>query len=885
MSGAFDPTLKDLNDCGCCQGLSVQTPVMIKNRPGLSAIVYRVGTHSRFKENMLVALSGTQKWPALSRLRTREDSDLSIALLDAWASIADVLTFYQERIANESYLRTATERRSIAYLGELIGYHLKPGVAATAYLAFTVDEETGTAQVDKGTQVKSLPADGGLPQTFETSHALTARFEWNTIKPRLLQPQTLYKGMKSVVLKGADLNIKVGDSLLIIYPEQGQKKKQVRKVFQSVSNAKDKTTRVDFEGVQKLSPQVFQVVAYNQATFLQQKAPLTQQWVQTQLLGKTWSAGDLFAQADYQGWSYLELSTTLQQLAQKATPPADTGVFVFRKRAAVFGHNAPQFTYVEDGLPPKAVTWENRNLLADTEGNNYLYLDNVYPEITSGSWVALKRPGSAPTTYQVQNVEEVSRADFTLSARVTRLKLDHITGFANFKMRTTEVLVQSEKLELAEIPIPNDVQGETLQLAGDVDIQGLKTGKKVILSGKPKDNPHVTKQEVATIDEIRLENGLPVVEFIQSLSHIYLRDSVVLYGNVAEATHGEVQQEILGSGDGTETWQKFTLKNKPLTYVPATTTSGSESTLKVRVDGLLWKEAPDLARLKPADRAYIIRTDDHGNTRVIFGDGKHGMRPSTGQENITASYRSGSGLKGNLKAKTLTLLSKRPPGVRAVTNPLPAVGGADGESRANARRNAPKSVLTLDRVVSLQDYEDFARAYAGIDKALATKAWQGQAQAVHLTVSGPRGAAVNAGGKTHQNLLTSIQGASPEGTPIKIQSYTPVRFQIRGKVKVADNRLRKKVLADLDQKLRSQFSYRARQFGQQVTISEVMAVIQNVPGITAVDIDALFKTGASQIWNAVLRAARPLPGTALESIQPAELLTLDPRPIKWGEMK
>ena len=44
----------------------------------------------------------------------------------------------------------------------------------------------------------------------------------------------------------------------------------------------------------------------------------------------------------------------------------------------------------------------------------------------------------------------------------------------------------------------------------------------------------------------------------------------------------------------------------------------------------------------------------------------------------------------------------------------------------DARQNAPFTVLTLERVVSLQDYEDFARAYPGIAKALATWTWDGR---------------------------------------------------------------------------------------------------------------------------------------------------------------
>ncbi len=117
MNGvSLDDSLRELDDCGCCCGTQARrTPASIENRPGLSAIAYRVGTHSQIKRTMLAALSDSSR-PALKYLNTRDDDDFSIALLDAWATVADVLTFYQERVANESYLRTATDRRSVVEL-------------------------------------------------------------------------------------------------------------------------------------------------------------------------------------------------------------------------------------------------------------------------------------------------------------------------------------------------------------------------------------------------------------------------------------------------------------------------------------------------------------------------------------------------------------------------------------------------------------------------------------------------------------------------------------------------------------------------------------------------------------------------------------------------
>src|SRR6266581_6900728 len=98
--------------CGCCEGIEKLTPLPTANRPGLNALSYRVGTHATFLETMLARLSGLcldseddcnlGKGPyPLQNLKTRERSDPAIALLDAWATVADVLSFYQERIANE----------------------------------------------------------------------------------------------------------------------------------------------------------------------------------------------------------------------------------------------------------------------------------------------------------------------------------------------------------------------------------------------------------------------------------------------------------------------------------------------------------------------------------------------------------------------------------------------------------------------------------------------------------------------------------------------------------------------------------------------------------------------------------------------------------------
>src|SRR5690242_1119387 len=107
-----ESTEATLSPCGCCEGLTQATPVEVFNRPGLTAIGYRVGTHRDFTASMLARVS-TLGGTVLQGLRTRRTDDFSIGLIDAWAVVLDILTFYQERLANESFLSTATERRSL----------------------------------------------------------------------------------------------------------------------------------------------------------------------------------------------------------------------------------------------------------------------------------------------------------------------------------------------------------------------------------------------------------------------------------------------------------------------------------------------------------------------------------------------------------------------------------------------------------------------------------------------------------------------------------------------------------------------------------------------------------------------------------------------------
>lgn len=877
-----------MTNCDCCQGLSAEVPEQLFNRPGLNAVAYRIGTQSRFKESLLARLT-LIGLPALRDLKTRADDDFSVALLDAWATVADVLTFYQERIANENYLRTATERLSLRELARLISYRVRPGVAASAYLAFTLETAPGAPEsttVEVGTRVQSIPGPGEQAQTFETIEKITARAAWNAMRPRLTQPQPISTTMNIVRVRGTSTNLAKGDALLIVALNASNDTDEALRVISDVTtdDAKQETI-VNLQSVSKVS--VIGVAdKFSAGIFTTGKFALNDASVTNTFVNQTWTQSDVQSLALQNKFTLDDLYTNLK--AQLAVKPksAKEGVFALRKRASLFGYNAPDWLAMADSTRKN---YGDTNLtktdwtLPTGIPANQIFLDQVYKEIEVNDWVVVTRPGSSPIVARVLGVTESAQARFAMSAKVTQLTLDTDDAQPTTMsgLRQTTVFVQSELLPLADLPDPSVVQGNLITLSQPV--AGLAAGQTIAITGERSDLKGVRISEFAMLAEVTLEGGLTTLKFLNTLENKFVRDTVTLNANIALATHGETTREILGNGDASKPYQQFTLKQPPLTYIGAANENGTASTLDVFVNDVRWHETESLYAAQPRDRVFVTRASEDGKATVQFGDGKTGARPPTGTGNIRATYRKGIGETGNVNAGQLSLLLTRPLGVKEVINPLPASGGADSETLANARANASLTVLTLGRIVSLRDYEDFARSFAGVAKALATWTWDGQTRGVFVTIAGANGATIDEDSTTFKNLLAAMKNAGDPYVPLRVQSFRPALFTLDAGVKINSDYEATRVLAQIEQTLRDEFSFEARSFGQPVALSQIVAVMHSVPGVVAVDVNALYRVGDPAVLNPRLAAAFPRVGSE-GNVDAAELLMLDPRPVGLNVM-
>ena len=908
----------------CCSPRDT-VPQRPANRPGLSAIRYRLGTHALFKHAMLRTLSRT---PALSGLTTRDDSDTGIALIDCWATVLDVLTFYQERIANEGFLLPATERRSVLELARAIGYELNPGVAAGVDLVFTVEKVPGAMDevvLDAGLKVQSIPGQDETPQTFETTETLAALPVLNELRPRLNRPHDFARATTRIHLQGIDTRLEPGDLILMTGPSRENNPFSERWDVRTVNDVV-----VDTE------------------------------------------AGHTAV-----GWSH-----DLGHENPWVDPAESPGVYVFRERASLFGHNAPDWRLMSENIknefdPQGSQRSQWPDFEIQTVNDHRIDLDTVYESLIGGSWVLLDRPGYREL-YRAEEVFTDSRTDYSLTAKTTSLILDTNRHLSWFPLRDTTVFACSEALPLAGDPIELPVFGDRIELDGHYpeiaegrrlvfrgtpvtrmvvadrthrfrtgdevetgqppplvlapDDGGaavtLDTGDVLTLTAAPEPGPagsivwHLATgigitgwvqageddllvvddngrnapafapaddsgdaAEVAFVRAIEGDDRHTVLVLEASLTHTYHRQRLRVHANVVAATHGETRAEIVaqltgsarsetvGSGNSAVAMQSFTLTQTPLTYTQAATASGGESSLRMRVDGLAWTEVPSLFGRAGDARVYATRRNHLHQTVVMFGDGSHGARLPTGRDNVAATYRIGTGAAGNVRRHQLQLLMSRPLGAKSVDNPLAAESGQDPEDLDAARANAPLTVLTLERVVSVQDFEDFARAFTGIGKARATVLWNGERQIVHLTVAGTGATPVAPGAALIGNLRTAIDIARHRDQAVVVDPHVEQRFGLSLTLVVARGHDRTTVETAVRGALSTQYSFQRRDFAQSVSASEISALVQAVDGVEAAILTRL--DGRDPIDHPTLAAAPAHWDSSHSSIVPALLLLLD----------
>ncbi|NJP31903.1 hypothetical protein [Micromonospora thermarum] len=178
--------------------------------------------------------------------------------------------------------------------------------------------------------------------------------------------------------------------------------------------------------------------------------------------------------------------------------------------------------------------------------------------------------------------------------------------------------------------------------------------------------------------------------------------------NLVPVRHGETRRGPLTVADGG-------------TVVPGPVTADVDQSgrvtdsLTLRVGGVAFDEVDSLYGRDPTAPVFTTRLAADGRLVVRFG-------AEAVRGEVTATWRIGGGLVGELDATQIDTLLGSVRGVRKIAGVGRTTGAADQEDSLRMRRAAAARVRALDRAVSLDDLADLALGVPGTSHSVA---WRG----------------------------------------------------------------------------------------------------------------------------------------------------------------
>ncbi|MGO9079691.1 MAG: hypothetical protein ACLQDY_11700 [Streptosporangiaceae bacterium] len=503
-----------------------------------------------------------------------------------------------------------------------------------------------------------------------------------------------------------------------------------------------------------------------------------------------------------------------------------------------------------------------------------LDLDTTYPGILPGSWVVIDGPaeqtgqGTNSPTYpvvaQVNTVATTAVARYGMSGTVTELTLSFFppgqswvgTG-ARWLSAARPLSVQAQPAELTLLPValPGPLTGRTID-GRTIDLDGLyagiEAGQRILVTGIRSGLPSgaaVPAGEQAMVAGVTQQTTPGTADTPHTTLHLagplaysYQLPSVQIYGNVVPAQQGATVTEPLTGTTPGDPNPSFTLSQAPVLADPSSTASGSVSSLQLSVGGRTWTPVTRLDAATPP-YSYLTGIDSQGRTTITLS----GPLP-TGTSSVVATYRTGQGSAGNVRAHQVTQLLSRPLTVASVDNPLPGSDGSDGDGPGDLRAGAPVGLTSLGRLVSVADAADLVLSWAGVGKASAVSTTDGSGEVIALTVAGVDPVALDPTGALCTDLTGALAAAGGgPSAPVVVLPASLYLIVLAAHVRSDPALDWTDVSAALQAALFGAFGYSQRQLGQDVVISEIIAVAHSVPGVESFSVTAitLIPTNAS----------------------------------------
>jgi hypothetical protein len=320
------------------------------------------------------------------------------------------------------------------------------------------------------------------------------------------------------------------------------------------------------------------------------------------------------------------------------------------------------------------------------------------------------------------------------------------------------------------------------------------------------------------------------------------------------ATQGvTVTNELVGTSDG-NAGQSFALSQYPVINDSMVTTVG----------GINYEKVEYLIDYNGYDPVVVSNTDSLGITSVVFGDNISGRVPPSSTP-VYVTYRVGGGAAGNVAAATIKYIlsfpsSSVPAGLSVLNQGSAATGGADPESTDSIRVNAPLSIRSLNRAVSLDDYASLALQVSGVSKAVAVGSTYNSIT-LYFVPYGDTGVLIDGitPSTVFNTMKTDLQhffvGKTPPGTTITYQPAKYVNTDIIINVTVLNNYKATAVQAAVTAAIQSLFYIDNVIFQDRISYQDVMATIAAIDGVAYSQIQKLVRADEDLTYTITNKAS------------------------------
>lgn len=841
---------------------------------------------------------------------SQRSPDYGWETMRAAARAAHVLLGHLEAYANEGYLRTATQWNNIARIAAMVNHQPAPPTSALTAVGLIVDptDDGMPVEIPRGLAMKYARPEGGPPVIFETLDRITAHSDLNAVRakgwnfdPTLLgesgkdawvddDKAELAPGAIGVLAKSGESGCAVtilsavreagagtvalsfagtmpawsrGDARLWINPKavrsglpRSTAKVLVLKIDTASNYAINSLVRLHYGPNHSQSVELKVIgsaerhlkLAWDDAldqtdassVIVETLVPVTGSGGSTIISPEFgnhvfYSASGGVASAiaseeyarneagepldDILGFSIAGISAVGLIYAATKGAKRENATVVSSPPGVIPGSTAPQSIVVFAGKPPKGLAIGDNFARRRKSGNEVQGL-KVFGVAIGDDNYALQFDRDMPDGSSFAPDEHEFHGPMTRVLRPINYERNPEPAFAG---------------QVIDIEVPAPKAQEQLRIGRRVLVEDERGQVPPVLA--------VLAEAQFTSDTVRL-----ILDPAEGLGG-FERGWTALNLNAVRAGHGESKSpKVLGSGDGERALQSFAFPVREVSFIPSSIAeTGVAPAMDVTVNGALWPYRDLIDPSSDGSEAWSAALAEDGSLVIHFR-----RRLPTGTDNVAVrGYRVGVGPGGVVPVRAFTKPMKKDRWVRAITQPLAAMGGAAREPIEDIRVNAPARLAANGRAVTLKDFERLCRRRSDIWQARAYPITDpSRHAAIGIILVPANGGAI--GPALEAELVGFVESRALPGVRVALEPYVQVKLRVEATVRVDVEAIdRNLVQAAAQAALIDTFSLRCRSLGQPAYIAEVAAALEDVEGV----ITATVKTFAIPDDGAVLRVA------------------------------